>query len=54
MENWISATPTQGSEDSSVNVTVGENKTSMRTGTITISGGNNENGIYNTKRIESY
>lgn len=38
MENWISATPTQGSRNGSVNVTVGEYKTSMRTGTITISG----------------
>lgn len=39
MENWILATPTQGSGNGSVNITVGENTTSEREGVITISGG---------------
>lgn len=40
MEDWISATPTQGSEDGSVNITVGKNTTvNKREGCVTISGG---------------
>lgn len=40
MENWISATPTQGSGNGSVNITVNENTTvNEREGSVTISGG---------------